>query len=225
MYEIYVLGMFVDLLKNSGYNELEVLSELLRLSDNPEMGLLKLGYMGRASRLINSKLRCHKLSLEDKALFLKIEQALNFALEQCERYNNKKVFRDESRIFTTAQIGYVLDWFNRRKGKIICYPAFVSTYSNKKRIPSGYPLLLEILTSTNSKAYDLSSIKPDHPEQEVLFKSKSCFEIIGVDAINNIVTLNESKLKPDITVYNNQEYFSILNKFNSTTNSYHIDDI
>jgi len=202
----------IELIKKSDYQHFIELGESLEKAKNPEEIVLSEGYMGRCYKSINDKLRERMLSDNDSSLFKGIEQSINNALDKHDRYNNKLVFRDECRSIDDGQEEKVFSWFRNSIGKVICFPAFMSCYPDMSRLPKGSPLIFKIKTSQISRAFNLKNVHPNHPEQEILYKSKSCFKVIEVDENNNLVLLEETYNTPDFTIFSNEEYFALCRK-------------
>ncbi|WP_282124972.1 ADP-ribosyltransferase [Marinifilum flexuosum] len=216
-------SQLIEQIKNSKYQHFNELGECLMKSENPGKDLLHEGYMRRCYATINSKLRDRNLADKENNLFQDIEEVLNNELDNLESHNNKLVFHDECRFIEDCQEKKVFNWFRNSIGKVICFPAFMSCYSEIKRLPQGSALIFEIKTSSASRAFNLNKVQPNHPEQEVLYKSKSCFKIIEVNENNHSVQLEEINSSPDLTIFNNEEYFALCRKKEDEQTHYYND--
>jgi hypothetical protein len=148
-------------------------------------------YKGLSFTKINEKLRLKSNNFEF------IEALMNKSLEkEFHRPNCSVTFRNDCYTFSPKG----LKWFQEHINQIICFPAFLSTYSNFERGPNDKVNYMEIhLLEKNSNAFNISNIKAYDPEEEVLFKSKTCFKIISV--IDGRIILHETTESPNITLY------------------------
>lgn len=144
-------------------------------------------YLGtNFSRIINSYLV--KKDVFDKNLF-KAAFQINNSLDMAKSYSNSTVHR----FIEVSQIPIQLFsiWFSNRIGKVIQFPSFLSSTKN----PDSFKAQTEIFrikTCHYSNGRDISTLGfPVAMEEEVLFKSNSCFKI--VDAKPELIFLEEVK--------------------------------
>lgn len=129
-------------------------------------------YGARGSRRLNRALMSRdKLTAEIK----KQECNLNAELDSLINHGYCEVFAHDG--MTTIPFEILSNWYKKRIGKIIMFPNFLSTSSfkwkNKETVYKIKPL-------DSSGGKDVSGIIGNTGESEILFNSKSKFQIIGV---------------------------------------------
>ena len=156
----------------------------------------------KASDCINKKLRTEYLTDKDNKLFTEIERRLNLILDRINSHNNTTVYRDEF-VSCTKKFEDVHEWFDEHIGAAICFPSFLSCSEHQLK---NRELLFNIQTSDNSNARDITSLVHTNSEREILFKSKTVFQIVEVREEKKEVFLKETKESPDISIYQDTEY-------------------
>lgn len=175
--------------KNSGYRlkrliedrGSEYASAILLNNLSPEEALIISDYADLFASEINGKLR-NKTTLEQD---LKKEQELNYALDKVEPYENSVVYVDFG-VYSDEEEIYA--WFEKKIGKVVQFPNFLGSSKNKWPDRNFY---LRIETRSNSSGKFIAPLTGKKHEDEVLFKSKSNFEVLRVDRLNSTIELKE----------------------------------
>ncbi|MBK8807067.1 MAG: hypothetical protein IPO21_10630 [Bacteroidales bacterium] len=145
-----------------------------------------LAYTGSYSSWVNSDVRNGlKLECESKIAFTKW---LNRSLDKVAPFNNSIVYRMDNPL---GEIEIVLEWFDKKIGKNIKIPYFLSTAKEAYK-DSRIVWKIETLVE-NSFGKDLVQLSNNRFEREVLFRTGSCFEIISTDYETGYINLKEIK--------------------------------
>lgn len=204
-----------QLIKNieeSGFQYFDCLAKSLKNCSDIGIGLIKHGYQAKCSGRINSILRAKSSTPTKEFLLIKeIERLINFSLEKkFTPLTSEVVWRhDWPSTSNNEQNLNVLNWFNQNISKTILFPSFLSTYSEKHRMPAE-EYYFEINTlPLKTKAFDISKLIPNHPEAEILFQSNSKLKILAVNYDNFSIKLEETTDKEDYTLFEKELFFSL----------------
>ncbi|MCT4589108.1 MAG: hypothetical protein N4A71_14900 [Carboxylicivirga sp.] len=182
--------------------------------DDAAIELLKL-YQGYHSEIINSNIR---INGDKKEEWNNIEIAINSGLDQLKSCNNITLYRNEPVAINEGKEQEFYNWFTDKTGKTISFPAFLSCYQFQERLPVKTGLIFKINTSNESHSKSLIELNPEHPEQEALYKSNSCFRIESCKISEDtcLVELSEiANQETDLIIYQNEQYYewaSVLNR-------------
>jgi ADP-ribosyltransferase exoenzyme len=148
--------------------------------------LLIEAYCGNMSIDLNTYLRKTEIK-EKEGNYKFFERILNKSLNYPERFNNQIVYRMDN-----PSICYECyrRWFEKKIGHVIGFPNFLST--SKERFRSESDVIFKIHTNNCSEGRDITPVidaKKADFEKEVLFKSRSKFEIKAVT--DDFIELNE----------------------------------
>ena len=145
----------------------------------------------------NARLREEKW-LKCDQFVAKYKVLLNQALDEIKSYNDQTVWRWVN--FEEEGFQYLKNF----KGQKIMFPEFLSTSKYRN---TAYPTFLKISTSTtksNGKHIGII-VNKELAEQEVLFKSNSCFLIIRIE--DNVIHVKEIESDDiDLILYQNFWY-------------------
>lgn len=154
-------------------------------------------YQTTNSSIFNRMLR--KQNLDFNELFFKdVEDIINTGLSKLPQYN-KILYRQEG-----VDSIKIKKWGQQNINRVICYPAFTSC--SKVNWTNDFYFEIRPL-ATNSNAYDLHELNPNHSEKEVLFKTKTNFKVISV--LENKIILNETKKEATIIQYQNEGLYKL----------------
>jgi hypothetical protein len=150
-------------------------------------------YVGYQSKWINQPLWNDRF--RDKAHEMFVNELNRILTDLPLLETHKTVFRMEDHSYLN------IDKIKNNIGKKVKLPHFLST-SKEKWDDSKYYWEISLLDK-NSKAKDLSFLKPENKESEVLFSRYSAFQI--TDVIDDCVFLNEIEFDPILSNY--QKFF------------------
>jgi hypothetical protein len=164
------------------------LFEMIISEKNIGLSILR-AYQGKGSNIINENL------LQNNSSFLFVEALLNNCLDnEFQKYKGDTLYRNDGVLNTKFSV----NWFKENLNQVICFPSFVSTSKQIENLGIRERYFKIKPLTENTHAFDTSYFSKTL-ENEVLFKSKTSFRIISING--EIVELQETKEKPDITLY------------------------
>jgi hypothetical protein len=139
-------------------------------------------YAGFSSKAYNDSLR-----RDPTPTSLDLEKRVNLELDRLAPYVNELAYAHD--MHTSIPFEVLSKWYSKRIGCVIEFPNFLSSSNFRWLFFDG--TVYEIRTSNKSKARYINLVVAKDSEKEVLFKSRSLFQIEKVDINTNTIYLNE----------------------------------